>query len=129
MKLDKKLDNEFKRDIDRDFNEGDYIAKKFFTRGVLIVVLLVIIFGAIGFGYKKFAVNANREIFKDSIAYTETAANFLAKEYQEYNKAETGVEKTAIMQYVINRYPNLDTDDIKNHELKSFYEKCLRGGN
>ncbi len=129
MKLDKKLDNEFKRDIDRDFNEGDYIAKKFFTRGVLIVVLLVIIFGAIGFGYKKFAVNANREIFKDSIAYTETAANFLAKEYQEYNKAETDVEKTAIMQYVINRYPNLDTDDIKNHELKSFYEKCLRGGN
>ncbi len=124
-----KLDNEFKRDIDRDFNEGDYIAKKFFTRGVLIVVLLVIIFGAIGFGYKKFAVNANREIFKDSIAYTETAANFLAKEYQEYNKAETDVEKTAIMQYVINRYPNLDTDDIKNHELKSFYEKCLRGGN
>lgn len=124
-----RLDNEFKKDTDREFREGDYIAKKIFTRGVLIVVLLVVIFGAIGFGYKKFAVNANREIFKDSIAYTETAANFLAKEYQEYNKAETDVEKMAIMQYVINRYPNLDTDDIKNRDLRAFYEKCLRGGN
>lgn len=124
-----RLDNGFKKDIDREFKEGDYVARKFFNRGVVLVVLLVIIFAAIGFGYKKFAVDANREIFKHSIAYTETAANFLAKEYQEYNKAETDVEKTAIMQYVINRYPNLDMDEIENKELRLFYRKCLHGGN
>lgn len=124
-----RLDNNFKRDIDREFKEGDYIAKKSITRGVIIVVLLIVIFSAIGFGYKRFAVDANREIFKHSIAYTETAANFLAKEYQEYNKAETAVEKTAIMQYVVNRYPNLDMNEIENSELRSFYKKCLHGGN
>lgn len=124
-----RVDNEFKRDIDKEFREGDYVARKFFGRGVIIVVLLVIIFGAIGFGYKKIAVDANREIFKNSIAYTETAASFIAKSYQEYSKAETDIEKNAIMQYVIDRYPNIDTDDIKNRELKAFYKKCLNGGN
>lgn len=124
-----RLDNEFKKDIDREFKEGDYIAKKSLTRGALLVVILVIFFGAIGFGYKKIAVDANREIFKHSVAYTETAANFLAKEYREYNQAETDVERTAIMQYVANRYPNLDTDEIENSDLRSFYKKCLYGGN
>lgn len=124
-----RLDNEFKKDIDREFKEGDYIAKKSLARGVLLVVILVIFFGAIGFGYKKIAVDANREIFKHSVAYTETAANFLAKEYREYNQAETDVEKTAIMQYVTKRYPNLDTDEIENSDLRSFYKKCLYGGN
>lgn len=124
-----KLDNEFKRDVDREFREGDYVAKKLFGRGVLIAVLLVIICGAIGFGYKKFAVEANRDIFKHSTTYTETAASFLAKEYREYNQAETDIEKTAIMEYVVDRYPNLDLGDIDNSDLKSFYRDCLRGGN
>lgn len=124
-----KLDNDFRRDVDREFKEGDYIGRKIFNRGVLIVVLLVVIFGAIGFGYKKIAVDANREIFKHSTTYTETAANFLAKAYREYNQAETDVEKSAIMEYVVDRYPNLDLEDIENNDLKSFYRQCLRGGN
>ncbi len=124
-----KLDNNFRQNVDREFKEGDYVGRKLFNRVVLIVVLSVIIFGAIGFGYKKIAVDANREIFKHSTAYTETAANFLAKEYREYNQAETDVEKSAIMEYVIDRYPNLDLEDIENSDLKSFYRQCLRGGN
>lgn len=124
-----KLDKDFKKNIDREFQEGDYVGKKLFNRGVLVVVLLVVIFGAIGFGYKRIAVDANREIFKHSTTYTETAANFLAKEYREYNQAEADVEKTAIMEYVVDRYPNLDLEDIDNSELKSFYRQCLRGGN
>ena len=76
-----KLDKDFKKNIDREFQEGDYVGKKLFNRGVLVVVLLVVIFGAIGFGYKRIAVDANREIFKHSTTYTETAANFLAKEW------------------------------------------------
>lgn len=124
-----KLDKDFKKNIDREFQEGDYVGKKLLSRGVLVVVLLVVIFGAIGFGYKRIAVDANREIFKHSTTYTETAASFLAKEYREYNQAETDVEKTAIMEYVVDRYPNLDLKDIDNSDLKSFYRQCLRGGN
>ncbi|MCI9177598.1 MAG: hypothetical protein HFJ28_03275 [Clostridia bacterium] len=124
-----KLDKDFKKNIDREFQEGDYVGKKLLSRGVLVVVLLVVIFGAIGFGYKRIAVDANREIFKHSTTYTETAASFLAKEYREYNQAETDVEKTAIMEYVVDRYPNLDLEDIDNSDLKSFYRQCLRGGN
>ncbi len=124
-----RVDNDFKRDIDREFREADYVGKKVFGRGVVLVVLLVVIFGGIGFAYKKVAVDANRQIFKHSVAYTETAASFLAKEYKEYNKAETDVERTAIMQYVVDRYPNLDLGDIENSDLKSFYRECLRGGN
>lgn len=124
-----RLDGEFKRTTDREFKEGDYVFRKFFNRGVIIVVLLVIICGAIGFGYKKFAVDANREIFKHSITYTETAAQFLAKEYQEYNKADNDADRNTIMQYVADRYPNLDTDEIENRDLRNFYNQCLRGGN
>ena len=124
-----KLDNDFRQDVDREFKQGDYVGRKLFNRIVVIVVLSVVIFGAIGFAYKKFAVDANREIFKHSTAYTETAANFLAKEYREYNQAETDVEKSAIMEYVIDRYPNLDLEDIENSDLKSFYRQCLHGGN
>lgn len=125
------LDHDFRKeqDIDRAFIEGDYVGRKLFNRVVVIVVLSVVIFGAIGFGYKRFAVDANREIFKHSTAYTETVANFLAKEYREYNQAETDVEKTAIMEYVIDRYPNLELEDIENGDLKSFYRQCLKGGN
>lgn len=124
-----RVDKDFRTNVDREFAEGDYVGRKLFSRVVLIMVLSIVIFSAIGFGYKRIAVDANREIFKHSTAYTETAANFLAKEYQEYNQAETDVEKSAIMEFVVDRYPNLDLDDIENSDLKAFYRQCLRGGN
>lgn len=96
--------------------------------GIIAVLLLIFISLAIGFGVKKFEVNANREIFKDSTAYTEAAANFLATEYREYNQAETDVEKTAIMEYVAQRYPNLDSSKIEDREIRAFYKDCLYGG-
>lgn len=123
-----RLNDEFKQSTDRDFKEGDYIGRKIFNRVVIVIVSLVIIFGAIGFGYKKIAVDANREIFKHSIAYTETAAQFLAKEYQEYNKADNDTDRNTIMQYVANRYPNLNSDEIENRDLRNFYNQCI-GGN
>lgn len=124
-----RLDKDFKNDIDTSFKEGDYVGRKVFNRVLLVIVVLVVISGAIGFGYKRFAVEADREIFKHSTTYTETAASFLVKAYQEYNQAETDVEKSAIMKYVSDRYPNLDLDDIENNDLKSFYRDCLKGGN
>ena len=124
-----KLDDEFKRNIDKGFKEGDYVAKKIFKRGVIVFLLLFLIFTTAGLVYKKVYVDANREIFKHSIAYTETAAQFLAKEYQEYNSANNDADRNTIMQYVINRYPNLDANEIENRELRDFYNMCLKGGN
>lgn len=124
-----KLGDGFKRNVDRQFQEGDYILKKGFGRAVVIIALVVILFGALGLGYKKVYVDANREIFKHSIAYTEEAAQFIAKEYREYNATDDTTDKKAIMQYVANRYPNLSLDDIENKDLKDFYRKCLAGGN
>lgn len=99
-----------------------------FIYGIGVILLLVVIFGGIAFGYKMFAVEANHEIFKNSTAYTEATAEFLAKSYREYNKAETEDEKAAIMDYVVKRYPNLDLDKIENYDLENFYRQCLRGG-
>lgn len=94
---------------------------------IIAVVLFIVFCLGIGFGVKKFSVNADREIFKDSIAYTETAAAFLVDSYQEYNKAETDVERTAIMEYVAKRYPNLDSDEIEDRDIRLFYKDCLKG--
>ena len=93
------------------------------------IVILVILGGIGGVGYTltigKWQKNAEREVFKDSVAYTEQAASFLAKSYKEYNDAETDADKKTVMEYVIMRYPNLDTDSIDNSTLKQFYIKCL----
>lgn len=118
--------------MNNDFwDEGKEITKNIafgVTRGILVVILLVILFGGIAFGYKMFAVEANHEIFKNSTAYTEAAAEFLAKSYREYNQAKAEDEKAAIMDYVVKRYPNLDLDKIENYDLENFYRQCLRGG-
>lgn len=123
-----KLDKEFKDEINQGFREGDYIFKKIAIR-FLAIVLIVGILGSIGgFAYKRIKLDQDRKAFKNSVTYMESAVSFLADRYQEYNKAETTAEKTAIMKYVVMRYPNLDVDDIDNATLRQFYNKCLIGG-
>jgi len=73
----------------------------------------------------KWETNAEREVFKETTAYNETAAAFLADCYKQYNDAETDQDKAAIMEYVILRYPNLDYDNIDNSTLQRFYKDCL----
>lgn len=120
--------NKFRQEVDSNFKEIDYVSKKLGFR-IFIIALIILIIGAVGgYGYNKWAVEKDRDIFKSSVTYTESAAAFLADRYQEYSKAETPAEKTAIMQYVIMRYPNLDTDEIDNSVLRQFYNKCLIGG-
>jgi len=121
--------NEFKKETDREFKEGDYIFKKAFVRGIIILVLIVAILGGLGLGYKKIYIDANRQIFKHSITYTESAAQFLAKEYKEYQDSEDETDRNSIMEYVRMRYPNLDSSEIENRELRNFYSQCLKGGN
>ena len=122
--------NDFnKNEFNNDLKNTDYVTRKIGIRILVIIVLLTIVGGAGGVIYTKTIgkaqKNAEREVFKESVAYTEQAASFLAKSYKEYNDAETKADKKTIMEYVIMRYPNLDADSIDNDKLKQFYIKCL----
>lgn len=127
--MSKKLDKDFKEEFDNDLREGTYATTKIGTRILIGIVVLIILGGLGGVGYTltigKAQKNAEREVFKESVAYTEQASSFLAKSYKEYNDAETDADKKTIMEYVIMRYPNLDTDSIDNDTLKQFYINCL----
>ena len=73
----------------------------------------------------KWQTEADREVFKQTTTYSEAAASFLADSYKQYNDAETDADKNTIMEYVVMRYPNLDTNSIDNATLRSFYNQCL----
>lgn len=124
-----KLDKEFKNDVRKEVKEATYVGTKVTIPVIAWVLIVVFILGAAGVVYTqtigKAQKNAEREVFKDSVAYTEQAASFLAKSYKEYSDAESEQDKEAVMEYVILRYPNLDTDSIDNSVLRQFYNKCL----
>lgn len=102
------------------------------VKNVLLALLAVVI--VIGGTYTavkwdmivdKWQTEADREVFKQTTTYSEAAASFLADSYKQYNDAETDVDKNTIMEYVVMRYPNLDTDSIDNSKLRQFYNQCL----
>lgn len=124
-----KVDNEFKKEFDNAYREGMYATRKIGTTVLAVVVGLAIIGGIGGVAYTKTIgkaqKNAEREVFKESVAYNEQAASFLAKSYKEYKDAESDADKKTVMEYVVMRYPNIDVDNIDNETLKQFYIKCL----
>lgn len=73
----------------------------------------------------KWETEAEREVFKQTTTYSEAAATFLADSYKQYNDTETDADRDTIMEYVVMRYPNLDTDTIDNAILRKFYIQCL----
>lgn len=125
----KKVDEEFKREFDEGYREGMYATRKVGTTVLAVVVGLTILGGVGGVVYTKTIgkaqKEAEREVFKEGVAYTEQAASFLAKSYKEYKDAESDADKNAVMEYIIMRYTNLDLDSIDNDTLKQFYMKCL----
>lgn len=127
--MSKKLDKEFKEEFDNELREGTYAIRKVGVRVLAGLAIITIIGGLGGVTYtrtiEKAQKNAKREVFKSTVAYTEQAASFLAKSYKEYNDSETDADKKTIMEYVIMRYPDLDTNSIDNSTLKQFYIKCL----
>lgn len=124
-----KLNKEFKNEVDSEIREGSYVARQIGKRLLVSLLVITVLGGVFGVGYTltigKWQKNAEREVFKDSVAYTEQATSFLSKSYKECNEAESDTEKNTIMEYVILRYPNLDTDSIDNSTLRQFYIKCL----
>ena len=102
------------------------------VKNVLLALLAVVI--VVGGTYAaikwdmivdKWQTEADREVFKQTTTYSEAAASFLADSYKQYNDAETDADKNTIMEYVVMRYPNLDTNSIDNATLRSFYNQCL----
>lgn len=73
----------------------------------------------------KWEKEADHEVFKETTTYNEAAASFLADSWKQYNDAETDTERNTIMEYVIMRYPNLDSGNIDNKTLREFYESCI----
>lgn len=124
-----RLDKEFKNDVRKEVKEATYVGTKVTIPTIVWILAVVFVLGAAGVVYTqtigKAQQNAEREVFKSSVAYTEQAASFLAKSYKEYSDAESEQDKDAIMEYVVLRYPNLDTDSIDNSTLRQFYIKCL----
>lgn len=102
------------------------------VKNVLLALLVVVI--VVGGTYTaikwdmivdKWQTEADREVFKQTTTYSEAAASFLADSYKRYNDAETDADRNTIMEYVVMRYPNLDTDSIDNSKLRQFYNQCL----
>lgn len=102
------------------------------VKNVLLALLAVVI--VVGGTYTaikwdmivdKWQTEADREVFKQTTTYSEAAASFLADSYKQYNDAKTDADKNTIMEYVVMRYPNLDTDSIDNSKLRQFYNQCL----
>ncbi len=105
--------------------------KKSFKVVLCIILALVVIVGGTYVGIRwsatvnKWETEADREVFKETTAYTEAAATFLADSFKDYNDAKTEADKNTVMEYVVMRYPNLDTDSIKNATLRQFYNRCI----
>lgn len=102
------------------------------VKNVLLALLVVVIvvsgtYTAIKWDMivDKWQTEADREVFKQTTTYSEAAASFLADSYKQYNDAETDADRNTIMEYVVMRYPNLDTDSIDNSKLRQFYNQCL----
>lgn len=102
------------------------------VKNVLLALLVVVI--VVGGTYTaikwdmivdKWQTEADREVFKQTTTYSEAVASFLADSYKQYNDAETDADRNTIMEYVVMRYPNLDTDSIDNSKLRQFYNQCL----
>ena len=119
------MNKETRKEINEEFSIFDYVSRKIAVRAIIVIVIFGILFGVGGMQYKKYKTEKEREIFKQSTAYNESVASFIANAYVQYNDAESEEDQLAIMEYVKMRYPNLDATYIENATLRQFYNKCI----
>ena len=115
------------KEINEEFSILDYISHKIMVRVIFVFVIFGVLFGFGAMQYKKYKTEKERDIFKQSTSYNESAASFIADAYVQYNDAESEEDQLAIMKYVRMRYPNLNTSHIENATLRQFYNKCIEG--
>ena len=113
------------KEINEEFNIFDYISHKIMVRAIFVFVIFSVLFGFGAMQYKKYKTEKERDIFKQSTSYNESAASFIADAYVQYNDAESEEDRLAIMKYVRMRYPNLNASHIENATLRQFYNKCI----
>ena len=113
------------KEINEEFSILDYISHKIMVRAIFVFVIFSVLFGFGAMQYKKYKTEKERDIFKQSTSYNESAASFIADAYVQYNDAESEEDQLAIMEYVRMRYPNLDATHIENATLRQFYNKCI----
>lgn len=113
------------KEINEEFSILDYISHKIMVRAIFVIVIFGVLFGFGAMQYKKYKTEKERDIFKQSTSYNESAASFIADAYVQYNDAESEEDQLAIMKYVRMRYPNLNASHIENATLRQFYNKCI----
>ena len=113
------------KEINEEFSILDYISHKIMVRVIFVIVIFSVLFGFGAMQYKKYKTERERDIFKQSTSYNESAASFIADAYVQYNDAESEEDQLAIMKYVRMRYPNLNASHIENATLRQFYNKCI----
>jgi predicted solute-binding protein len=88
--------------------------------------------GLLNVGYTKTVglaqENANREVFKQSTAYNDSAAKDIARYKLQYDQATSADSKKAIVNYIVQTYANFDESKLENAELRMFLRQCLNGG-
>lgn len=119
------MNKEIRKEINEEFSIFDYVSRKIMMRTIIVIIIFGVLFVVGGMQYKKYKTEKEREIFKQSTSYNESAASFIADTYVQYNDAESEEEQLAIMEYVRMRYPNLDATHIENATLRQFYNKCI----
>lgn len=118
---------EFKQEFNQEYAEVKYSITKILLDIVKWVLILGIILGCFGFGFKYFSTNADREIFKQSVTYNEGMLDDLAKYRMEMIEAEPGVEQEAIQDLINNRFANFDESKIESRDLRNFLNDCREG--
>lgn len=119
-----KVDKDFKHEFDQDFADASYGLRKILGKIVMWVLILSIIGGIFGAGFRYFRVNADREIFKQSITYNEGMLDDLAKYKYEYDTADSDNARDGIAALVRQRFANFDKSKIENRDLRLFLEDC-----
>ena len=119
------MNKETRKEINEEFSIFDYVSHKIMVRAIFVIVIFGVLFGFGAMQYKKYKTEKERDIFKQSTSYNESAASFIADTYVQYNDAESEEDQLAIMKYVRMRYPNLNASHIENDTLRQFYNKCI----
>lgn len=122
-----RVDREFKQEFDQEYANASYAGRKIGFKIGLWVIILAVVLAVGGFGYRYFSTNADRVIFKESVAYNEGKLDDLAKYRLEMSQTDDPVERAAIQEYVVSVYANYDESKIENSDLREFLEDCRNG--